>query len=104
MNLIDKLKFRKHNEEIIGAIKLSRITEADGFNVLEKFLEEKLNQYSRPDIRILAQNRELIDVYNGYVQMIDELKYFLTYQKTLSLKPMIDEETGEVEKIRTFKK
>lgn len=86
----------KKNEMIRRAILVSQMQDHPGFAIFMEDLTETLKDKQFPDIRII-KNEEILHKCQGYVEAIEELKYYFSGQKTYALKPMIDEVTGEEE-------
>lgn len=83
------------NEQIRRAILVSQMQEHPGFNCFLEDQEDVIKNVQFQDIRFVKS--ETLEYSKGYVQAILDLKDYLENQKRWALKPMMDEETGELE-------
>ena len=83
------------NEQIRKAILVSQMQEHPGFVCFLEDQEDVIKNVQFQDIRFVKS--ETLEYSKGYVQAILDLKDYLENQKRWALKPMMDEETGELE-------
>lgn len=83
------------NEQIRRAILVSQMQEHPGFSCFLEDQEDVIKNVQFQDIRFVKS--ETLEYSKGYVQAILDLKDYLENQKRWALKPMMDEETGELE-------
>jgi len=83
------------NEQIRKAILVSQMQEHPGFSHFLEDQEDVIKNVQFQDIRFVKS--ETLEYSKGYVQAILDLKDYLENQKLWALKPMMDEETGELE-------
>jgi len=98
MDQDEKNRIQKTNELIRRAILVSQMQDHDGFKIFMDDTEEIVKAFQFQDVRGL-KNLETLHKAQGYVQAIEDLKYYFSSQKNFALKPMVDEVTGEEEKL-----
>ena len=92
----------QYNQSIIDALHIAQMMESKGFRVLNKFLEEKEQEFRYQDI--LGLKKENLDEQKGMAAFIDSLFDYFGHQKLLAEKPKVDIETGEPEILNKKKK
>lgn len=98
MNIEEKNRIQKINELIRRAILVSQMQDHKGFEVFMEDTEEIVKGFQFQDVRGL-KDLETLHKAQGYVQAIEDLKYYFSSQRNFALKPMTDEVTGEEEKL-----
>lgn len=97
---LEKIKVR--NESIRRAILVSQMLETEGGKIFLEDMNTVTDDARRPDILSIV-DMETLHRSHGFIQAMEQMKAYIERQKGLSMKPMVDEKTGEVEVLNESK-
>jgi hypothetical protein len=90
------------NKKIIESIKVSQMLDIEGAKIFNDFLEKKTDEYTNVNVLVLKDMKK-VDEYCGRIYMLAEINSWLSNHVSNAMRPMIDIETGEFEKINPKK-
>ena len=83
----------KYNQEIIDAIHVSRLTEHEGFAILERFLKEQRHEAEYGSI--IGIDSKVLESRQLLIEIFDLIFAFIGECKRKAIKPKKDIETGD---------